>query len=152
MLKPEKYSFTKAFGHVFMPVEQKKTVSWQPAEHIYPRLSEFETIVTGLSNRGGIYAIWHLGVRPQWLRVGATKNFAETFVALTALEEVAVYDRNRGVFVAWAHAPSVQWAGVVQSLIMRLAPALQHLSLETEAFIDIDATPLDFPLPPGTAN
>ncbi|HCX14006.1 MAG TPA: hypothetical protein DGZ24_01660 [Rhodospirillaceae bacterium] len=152
MPKMAKSSFSKAFGHVLMPKKQKKTVFWQPVDQVYPRLCDFETLATSFSNRGGIYTIWHLGVRPQWLRVSATKNYAETFAALSALEEVALYDRNRGVFFAWAHAPSEQWAGIVQSLATCLAPALQGLSLETEAFLDIAAKPVNFPLPPGTAN
>tara|TARA_R110000868_G_scaffold47339_3_gene155366 strand:- start:1639 stop:2028 length:390 start_codon:yes stop_codon:yes gene_type:complete len=125
---------------------------WQPGDQVYPRLSEFDATVSGLEDLGGVYAIWHLGVRPQWLRIGASENLSKTFEILTALEDVAVFDRNRGVFVAWAPVPEEQWAGIVKSLTARLAPALQGLRLETESSIEEDALPVDCPLPPGTAN
>ena len=152
MAKSAKASFAKVFGRVFTSMDRKDDAFWRPDDQIYPRLSEFDAVAAGLDGQGGVYAIWHLGVRPQWLRAGASDNLSKTFEMLTALEEVAAYDRNRGVFVAWAPLLSEQWAGVVKSLTERLAPALQALSLESEFSAGEDAAPVDCPLPPGTAN
>ncbi len=152
MAKSARASLAKVFGRVFTPRESKEGAFWQPADQVYPRLSEFDAAASGVTDRGGVYAIWHLGIRPQWLRVGASDNLSKTFEMLTALEDVAIYDRNRGVFVAWAFAPPEHWGGFVKSLSARLAPALQDLSLETESPVEEEALPVDCPLPPGTAN
>ena len=71
---------------------------------------------------------------------------------LTELENIAVYDRNRGVFAAWAFAPPEQRTGLMKSLIEYLNPALQSLRVATDTAFGENVVPLDCPLPPGTAD
>jgi hypothetical protein len=152
MTKKVRKSLAKALGRAFASVGPKDEVFWQPRSQEYPRLTEFDPGAEGLGDSGGVFAIWHLGVRPQWLKVGVSKNLAETFDALAEQDEVVVYDRNRGVFAAWACSSPEQWAGQVKFMTQRLEPALQHLNIAAELSIAEGTALCECPLPPGTAD
>lgn len=117
--------------------KEAPAIGWLPADRAYPRLA---TNIAGVPAQPGIYALWHRGVRPQWLRVGAAKNLASAFVELAEAPEIAALGID--VFVTWAVPPANQHAGIVRFLIDTLQPALQDVA--------VDAAPTAFPLPPGT--
>lgn len=69
----------------------------------------------GLSGIGGVYLIWHAGVRPEWVYAGHTKDLAAAFHHLVAANtEVVEYEKNGGLFVAWALVKEEFRAGVVK--------------------------------------
>lgn len=124
---------------------------WRPMDKPYPRLALLDPVSEGLSAAvGGVYAVWHLGVRPQWLRVGASPDLAAAFGALRDHPLLAGFQPNGGIFVSWALLPPPVWAGTVKSLAQRLSPALQHVPMLGDAPLDVAARPLPCPLPPGT--
>src|SRR5690349_15904035 len=102
-----------------------ETSIWQPAAQLYPRLAPE---IPGLAKQAGIYALWHLGVRPQWLRVGAVRDLADAFKQMSAHSAV-VQHAGAGVFLAWSSPAPAQTAGIVRFLTIRLAPALQDEAL-----------------------
>lgn len=152
MTKKTSKSLAKVLGRAFASVVPKDEVFWHPRSQAYPRLTELDPAAEGLGESGGVFAIWHLGVRPQWLKVGVSKNLADTFAALTEHNDVLAYDRNRGVFAAWAFSSSELWAGQAKFLMHRLEPALQHLSAAAELPVVEDTVPCECPLLPGTAD
>ncbi len=110
---------------------------WFPADGAYPRLS---ANITGVPARPGVYTLWHRGVRPQWLRVGAANNLASMFAEMVDAPEIVALGVD--VFVTWALPPANQHAGIIRFLADVLQPALQDT---------VDAVaPIAFPLPPGT--
>ena len=56
----------------------------------------------GLSGIGGIYAIWHGGVRPEWVYIGKSDDLAATFQDLAGNEDIRSYNVRGGLFVSWA--------------------------------------------------
>lgn len=128
----------------------KSGVQWQPAGRPYPRLLDFVPGPEGLLGREGIYAIWHLGVRPQWLRVGAALNLGTALHGLTQADWVAAHRDNAGVFLAWASPPQNQCIGMVRYLAETLTPAFQDRSFPGDRTIDLTAAAVVCPLPPGT--
>ena len=56
----------------------------------------------GLAGIGGIYAIWHGGVRPEWVNIGKSDDLAATFRELAGNEEIRNYNVRGGLFVSWA--------------------------------------------------
>lgn len=112
-------------------------IGWLPADRAYPRLA---ANMAGVPGQPGIYALWHRGVRPQWLRVGATKSLASVFAEMADAPEITSLGVD--VFVTWAQPPASQHAGIARFLADTLQPVLQDA---------VDATtPIAFPLPPGT--
>ena len=120
---------------------------WLPADQNYPHLLNLGAVAPA---KDGIYAIWHLGVRPQWLRVGATANLAAALTALARLPWTLVHQSNGGIFVAWAHPPKEQQAGIARFLVETLNPAFQEMNFALDLTFDRDIVPHTFPLPPGT--
>ena len=56
----------------------------------------------GLAGIGGIYAIWHGGVRPEWVNIGKSADLAATFRELAGNEDIRNYNVRGGLFVSWA--------------------------------------------------
>jgi hypothetical protein len=125
---------------------------WRPADAAYPSLFDLAGHGAALDGKGGIYAVWHLGVRPQWLRIGAGANLLECLTAAAAAPQMSTYRGNGGVFAAWSLPDAARRPGIVLHLRTRLEPVLQHLALPGENTPDQTSTPILFPLPPGTTE
>jgi hypothetical protein len=119
---------------------------WQPDGKPYPRLLAFNP--EGVKGRQGVYAVWHLGVRPQWLRVGATADLGESFTALKEAPWIVLHENNAGVFAAWTFAPPAEAAGMARFLAEKLTPAFQAERCTGD--LPLDVAPIAAPLPPGT--
>lgn len=117
--------------------KEAAVVGWLPTDRPYPRLA---ANIAGVPAQPGIYALWHRGVRPQWLRVGTARNLASAFVELAESPDIVALGID--VFVTWATPPAPQHAGIVRFLAKTLQPALQDVVADVPA--------VAFPLPPGT--
>jgi hypothetical protein len=56
----------------------------------------------GLAGIGGIYAIWHGGLRPEWVSIGKSDDLAAAFRDLAGNEDIRNYNVRGGLFVSWA--------------------------------------------------
>jgi hypothetical protein len=124
---------------------------WHPANAAYPSLFDLSGHAAALDAKGGIFALWHLGVRPQWLRVDASANLLDSLKAVADVPEIRAYRRNGGLFVAWSYPEVTRQPGIVLHLRTKLEPALQYLVLPGET-VAAAPTPFMFPLPPGTTE
>lgn len=70
----------------------------------------------GLSTVGGVYLIWHGGVRPEWVFAGHAKDLAAAFHSAGNNSEITYYEHNGGLFVAWAAVKEPYRPGVVKYL------------------------------------
>jgi hypothetical protein len=116
---------------------------WQPVGQPYPLLVNFSPVF--LNGMPGLLAIWHLGVRPQWLKVALVQNLGIAITAAALTPEIMSYRPNGEVYLAWA--PLAQPAQA-KHVITALQPILKtKLVTEIENLGEQSA---DFPLPPGT--
>ena len=120
---------------------------WHPQGIPYPRLLEFNIRANGPGPRSGVYLLWHLGVRPRWLRAAGAIDLAAALTAASRESEVVAADANGGVFVAWAYLPVASIPSAAGSLAAQLKPALQDFARAGE--IAGAATDEVFPLPIG---
>ena len=123
----------------------KESNLWLPNDRPYPRLTEADAPA-----REGIYAVWHLGVRPQWLRVGATTDLGAAFRTLEQTPWIVTHQGNAGIYVAWGFPPATQYAGMVRHLTETLTPAFQGEVLMQDLALDAVAPAIVCALPPGT--
>lgn len=70
----------------------------------------------GLGGVGGVYLIWHGGVRPEWVFAGHTTDMAAAFHSAGKNKEITYYEKNGGLFVAWAPVMEPYRPGVVKYL------------------------------------
>jgi hypothetical protein len=123
-------------------------VQWVSAP--YPRLVGFNAAV--LDGKSGLYAIWHLGVRPQWLRAGFAMNLGAAVRQLVDMPWVKMHEGNTGIFLAWAFVTPVQGMGLARDLVEKLKPAFQAEPFLADATLDEGVARASCPLPPGTSE
>lgn len=70
----------------------------------------------GLENIGGVYVIWHAGVKPEWVYAGHGANLASEFHNAGNNKDITYYEKNGGLFVAWAPVKDMYRPGVVKFL------------------------------------
>ena len=70
----------------------------------------------GLGGVGGVYLIWHGGVRPEWVFAGHTKDLAAAFHTAGKNRDINFYEKNGGLYVAWAPVKEPYRPGVVKYL------------------------------------
>lgn len=121
---------------------------WRPAHAAYPRLAA--AAAPEPAGTAGLVAIWHLGVRPQWLKVAAVRDIAAAVRSAAAQAAIISYRPNGGVYVAWAPLPLAALPAAAAHLRARLAPAVQALTLDGEIAVPASTAPAPFPLPPDT--
>lgn len=142
--------FKRIAGALVPRPEKDASHRWEPADGVYPRLLLFDP--KALGGRSGVYLIWHLGVRPQWLRVGFASDLGAAAAVLAAAPEIASFSANDGPFLSWCFCPAGEAPSLVNFLANRLKPALQTVPLSCDVILDpaVPATPCA--LPPGTKD
>lgn len=121
---------------------------WQPAQGGYPRLILMDAdVLKGLQKTGGVFALWHTGIRPQWIGVAGADDLGQAFEALQADPDILLYDQNDGVFVAWAECAVENRSRVVAYLMSVLEPAIERLPDDQVLPLTPDEEALEFPVP-----
>lgn len=124
---------------------------WQPIGLPYPRLSEIDFVVAGLTGASGLYAIWHLGVRPQWLKLAATQDLGRAMIAARADPVIGGFQSNGGLYVAWLKEPPGIAVSHEVFLTSELRPLFRHRH-EFDLAIPQQTPAFACPLPPGAVQ
>jgi hypothetical protein len=111
----------------------------------FHRLLELETDSMGLSGVGGVYVVWHGGVRPEWVYIGESTSLARAITNAQDNNEIAGYDINGHLFVTWAPIVEGLRKGAVLDLTQRMRPVVANPMAPSEATADIQPVPLIFP-------
>lgn len=125
---------------------------WHPGEGAYPSLFDLGPYAAALKGRGGVFAFWHLGVRPQWLRIGAAGDLAVCLKSASEVLKDSPFRGNGGIHAAWVFLAPPRCPGIVVHLRARLRPALPEVALAGETAWSAAPAPVEFPLPPGTTE
>lgn len=121
---------------------------WLPAQGDFPRLMLLEQqVLDEIKDTGGLFALWHRGVRPQWIYVGHTADLAATIALAQTDPDIALYDLNEGVYVTWAPCPPETRASAVLYLRQVLGAAIDQSPLDEVGQIPPETKPSEYPLP-----
>ena len=122
--------------------------TWQPSTGPYPRLRELDyPALKMLKYIGGVYALWHRGVRPQWIYIGYAPDLCTALSMAMEDPDINLYERNDGVFVGWSKCPQGIRAAAVKHLRLLCEPAILLSPLDELGAVDPDVSPIEFPLP-----
>ena len=91
---------------------------------LFFRLIHLDPEEEGLSGVGGIFVVWHAGLRPQWVYVSAAEDLAAAIHRLADDADVMSYEVNGGLFVSWALVRPKYRSGAVAYLAGRLRPTI----------------------------
>lgn len=121
---------------------------WQPAQGAYPRLMLLDPeALASLQGVGGLFVLWHRGVRPQWIVVSQSDDLATVLESLQSDADILLYDQNDGVFVSWAECPTENRLGAVAYLTAVLEPAIVRSTFDQGVLDATEVTPVEFPIP-----
>lgn len=87
-------------------------------------LSLLTAEITALSGTGGVYAIWHRGVRPGWVYVGASKDLCKSLQEARDTPEILAFESRGGLYVSWSAVVPDCRDGVVKFLKETCSPAI----------------------------
>ncbi|HXP95599.1 MAG TPA: hypothetical protein VN809_02730 [Telmatospirillum sp.] len=100
-------------------------VPWQRDERGYfHRLLRLHPAEVGLSGIGGVYVMWHRGVRPKWIYVGATDDLGEAIGQARDTQEVIAFEAYGSIYVTWAPFKAEFRKGVAAYLRNSLKPEI----------------------------
>lgn len=95
------------------------------------RLSHLDTAAAGLQGYGGVFVIWHSGVKPQWVYVGASDNLARAIDAAAEDDDIMSYEVNGGLFVTWSPILKLRQNGVLRFLAEAMKPAVENPAVKS---------------------
>ena len=110
------------------------------------RLPHLDPEKEDLAGVSGVFVIWHAGVRSRWVHVGHADDLAAALHAVVGNPEVMSYERNGGLYVAWARIHPDHREGVAAHLTGALRP-----SVATAEPLPDDVVPIPV-LAPGQAQ
>lgn len=125
-----------------LPPAPPAPISWvRNRNGNFSKLVTLNTTKSGVVG-GGVFVIWHSGVKPHWVTVGHSDDLAKDIDALRDDPEVLLYDTRGGLFVSWALIKSEYRAGIVKYLNETMEPLVPRGGNEKVAPIPV--------LAPGT--
>lgn len=102
-----------------------------PEGGFFPLL-EMDPEEIGLSGVGGVFLIWHGGMRPEWVFAGHDKNLASALHLAGNNREINYFEKNGGLFVSWAPVKEPYRPGVVKYLEQSFKTLVPNPGLYTE--------------------
>ena len=108
----------------------------------FHRLVRLDPEAEGLSGLGGVYVIWHAGIRPEWVYVGHTEDLAGTFHHVGRDRDIMDYEVNGGLYVSWCLIREEYRDGVVRYLHDTLNPPVDNAAV---AGMDVPPVPVIAP-------
>lgn len=92
----------------------------------FRRFINLDPEVEGLTNKSGVFVIWHGGLRPRWVYAGASANMARALHDLSDDDDIMGYEVNGGLFVTWANIRDEFQGGVVKYLNDAMDPLVEN--------------------------
>jgi len=92
----------------------------------FPRFLDLDPEAAGLKGLSGVFAVWHTGVKPGWVYVGASKDLEQTFYKLGEDKNVLEYRDRGNLYCSWCLIREEFQAGVVAFLTLALKPKVNN--------------------------
>lgn len=97
----------------------------------FHRLTMLDTLAEGLNGLSGVYVIWHSGVKPQWVYVGASDNMGHAIDWAAEDDDIFSYEVNGGLYVTWSPILKERQGGVLKFLHDSMRPAVENPAVKS---------------------
>ncbi|MGJ3260302.1 MAG: hypothetical protein ACFE0S_11945 [Rhodospirillales bacterium] len=97
----------------------------------FHRLTMLDTMAERLNGLSGVYVIWHSGVKPQWVYVGASNNLGHAIDRAAEDDDIASYEVNGGLYVTWSPILKERQGGVLKFLHDAMRPAVENPAVKS---------------------
>ena len=112
---------------------------------LFYRLVTFKPGDLGLSGVGGVFVIWHGGVRPAWVSADKTADLAVAIEEAQDNPDVNRFESHGGLYISWTPIKPEFRDGVVKYLRQIMDPLVD--SALADGDIDEKAKPIAVHLP-----
>ena len=92
----------------------------------FHRLLSIALDLKPLNGQGGVYVIWHQGMKPGWVHAAATGDLGRALAEARDDPEVLAYEARGGLYVTWSPVLAEYRAGVTAYLRSAMNPVLEH--------------------------
>ncbi len=89
---------------------------WRPSGGYYLRLLSIQLDLGALRGIGGVYVLWHRGVKPGWLYAAATADLGRSLAECRDHPAILSYESRGSVYVTWSRVAPKFRASVVNYL------------------------------------
>ncbi len=114
-----------------IPLSPPVDIKWaRNARGNFNKMMFLDTMAESLNGVSGVYLIWHVGTKPQWLYVGSTDNLAMTLDELNEDERIVDYHNQVRVLVTWAMVRPEYQDGIVRYLNEAMKPEIDNPEAE----------------------
>jgi hypothetical protein len=110
----------------------------------FPKFLDLDPEAAGLKGKAGVFAIWHTGIKPEWVYVGATNDLAARFFELGDDKAILQYRERGNLYCSWCFILPAYQAGSVLYLTMALRPVVDNPDCPKRDSVDLIPV-----LPPG---
>ena len=97
----------------------------------FHRLEDLDPEDLGLMGQGGVFIIWHGGVRPAFVYAGAATDLARALHRVGDDDRVMGFSVNGGLFVTWAPVVPKYRPGAAKFLQRTLKPEVPNTAAAT---------------------
>ncbi len=97
----------------------------------FHRLAHLDTVAEGLNGFSGVYVIWHSGVKPAWVYIGASDNLANAIDDAAENDDIFSYEVNGGLYVTWSPILKERQGGVLKYLADAMRPAVENPAIKS---------------------
>lgn len=109
--------------HITKPIDPKWVRS--PRGGFY-KLALLDTEEANLAGVGGVYIVWHGGVKPAWVYAGESPNLARALDEIIDNDDINQYEVNGNLFVSWSPVMEEYRPGVVLYLTQVLKTLVEN--------------------------
>ncbi|MEQ8665523.1 MAG: hypothetical protein RIC16_07340 [Rhodospirillales bacterium] len=92
----------------------------------FHNIIRLDTVSEGLRDRGGVYVLFHGGIKPEWLYVGFSSDLGRQIDPLIDDPRLEEYYNRGGVYVTWAFVADEFRHGIVRYMTEKLKPLLDN--------------------------
>lgn len=98
-----------------------------------------------LTGVGGVYVVWHQGVKPAWVHVGVSPDLARSLGEARDDPEMLSYEMRGGLYVTWSTIVPECRAGVAAYLRKAMAPLVTRSLRGDEPAAEVEPIPVRMP-------
>lgn len=98
----------------------------------FHQLLDLDPDEAGIRGVGGVFVIWHGGIRPEWVYAGESPNIARALDQLVDNPDITQYKTHGGLFVTWSLVKEEFRRGVLLYLMRTLRPLVNNPRAPTE--------------------
>lgn len=111
----------------------------------YYHLLDLDPDEIDLQGVGGVYVIWHGGVRPQWVYVGESPSIARAINGASHSTDITQYEVNGRLYITWSPVIEKLRRSVVLYLTQTMKPLVDNPRAPSEGEEGIISYPVILP-------